>query len=276
LEDILAERRKLFGDQHPDTVSSMFVLADVLRSMGKLFADNPSGSADAKSVKKAMSSILSGVTLIDQLNSITDPSTNPNSSNNKKLSKSEKNKIDNNGNFLTKLETNIPKKVPIRIRRGYMGYEFPTMKEMSKNDLPQTAMKPKKVKNDDAKWLYDTCLNVQKVIFGVTDHPVTAALLFAKGELLRGRKESKEALQYYEQSLSMRRKIFRGMHPSIADCLNSMAEVFRTENKFSQVTLLILLLLIIIIIIIIITYYYYYYYYYYCLLLLSLRLLLII
>ena len=226
LGEILISRRKLFGDKHPDTVGSMFALAELLRSMGKIYPDNPSGSADAKSIKKAMSSILSGVTLADQLSSII--KTPPVSE------KEKKSKADGNWNFLTKQDSHSNKKVPIKIRKGYMGYEFPTVKEMTKTDLPQSVVKPKKVKNDDAKWLYDSCLNVQKTLFGLVEHPVTASLLFAKGELLRGRKENKEALHLFEQSLSMRRKLFRGTHPSIADCLNSMAEVFRTENKFSQ------------------------------------------
>ena len=73
---------------------------------------------------------------------------------------------------------------------------------------------------------------------------------------MRARRSHKEALQLLEQALAMRRRLFRGSHPAIAgpfvllqytsrrpshdtisplDCLNAMAEVFRVENKFSQV-----------------------------------------
>jgi hypothetical protein len=36
----------------------------------------------------------------------------------------------------------------------------------------------------------------------------------------------------FERALNMRRKLFRGTHPSIADCLNAMAEIFRIEGAF--------------------------------------------
>ena len=92
-EEVLTQRRKQLGDGHPDTVQAMFGMADALRCMGKviilvlnnnsdekdsyahgfpqLFADNPSGSVEAREIKKAMSSVLSGVTLRDHLASIT-------------------------------------------------------------------------------------------------------------------------------------------------------------------------------------------------------------
>jgi hypothetical protein len=45
--------------------------------------------------------------------------------------------------------------------------------------------RPQKVFAADAKWLFDQGLTVQRRLFGEgVDHPVTASLLFAKGECL--------------------------------------------------------------------------------------------
>lgn len=42
--------------------------------------------------------------------------------------------------------------------------------------------RPQKVFANDAKWLFDMGLNLQKKLFGEgADHPVTASIMFAKG-----------------------------------------------------------------------------------------------
>ncbi len=55
--------------------------------------------------------------------------------------------------------------------------------------------------------------------------------------MLRARRDYPQALKDYEKALSMRRKLFRGTHPSVADCLNSMAEIFRIEGEPTGMTL---------------------------------------
>jgi len=250
-DDVLVQRRKLLGDNHPDTIQSMYGMGEILRSMGKNFADNPSGSVEAKEIKKAMTSVLSGVTLMDHLKSIvasppplSSSSSRPETSaatshgSSKRMNKSSSQ--EGKWSFISQPESTQRKKTALKISRGYMGYEFPKDKQLSKSDLPTGnaagGSKAKKINAGDAKLLYDGGLAAQKAVFGgsVIEHPMTAALLYAKGELMRARKNNKEALQFFEQSLAMRRRLFRGTHPSIADCLNSMAEVFRIENKFSQ------------------------------------------
>ena len=250
-EDILTQRRKLLGESHPDTILSMLGMADILRSMGKLFADNPSGSVEAREIKKAMSSVLSGVTLMDHLTSIVAPraslpSPSPSRPETTSGGSAKRASTANAGNdgkwaFLSQPENSVKKKTALKIPRGYMGYEFPKDKQLTRSDLPRTAAaagsgKGKKVNAGDAKQLYDGGLAAMKALFGgnLVEHPMTAALLYSKGELMRARRSNKEALQLFEQALAMRRRLFRGTHPAIADCLNSMAEIFRVENKFSQ------------------------------------------
>lgn len=247
LEDVLVKRRKLLGDNHPDTVQAMFGMGEVLRSMGKYFADNPSGSVEAKEIKKAMSSVLSGVTLMDHFNSIVLPAQPlPSSAPRPETALSASGKsgsikkgAEGKWKFISQPE-NVTKKVKtaLKIPRGYMGYEFPKDKQLVRSDLPRgtaAATKAKKVNVGDAKLLYEGGLAAQKALYGANvEHPMTANLLFSKGELMRARRNNKEALQLYESALAMRRRLFRGTHPAIADCLNGMAEVFRLENKFAQ------------------------------------------
>lgn len=138
------------------------------------------------------------------------------------------------------------KKTALKISKGYMGYEFPKDKQLTRSDLPRAAAavtekgKGKKVNMGDAKQLYEAGLAAMRALFGgqLVEHPVVAGLLFAEGEvptpatktpllrfaepkssplqLMRARRSHKEALQLLEQALAMRRRLFRGSHPAIA------------------------------------------------------------
>lgn len=262
-QDILAVRRKLLGDNHPDTVLSMLAIGESLQGLGKIYPETASGSVDAKQVRMAKQAMSLGVSLLDHLSSLVAPvitegtltplppsagaslmapapgskpataqgsrtGSAPPSPLKKKSQQSE------SWDFLSKPDVPKKKKEALKLPKGYMGYQFPTVKKIIRQES-NSATRPKKVRTGDAKWLYDSGITAQKRNFGETsEHPVTASLLYAKGELLRARGDNSTALSHFDAALVMRRKLFRGNHPCIADCINSMAEVFRVENKFRQ------------------------------------------
>ena len=77
---------------------------------------------------------------------------------------------------------------------------------------------------------------------GLKDHPVTAALLFGKGEWYRFLKQEKNTLPFLQASLSMRQRVHqqqqRPDHPDIADSLDALAELFRAKNIFAKADVL--------------------------------------
>jgi tetratricopeptide (TPR) repeat protein len=253
-QDILAARRKVLGDNHPDTVLSMLAIGESLQGLGKIYPETASGSVDAKQVRVARQAMSLGVTLLDHLNSLVAPvetegtlaplpgtagsSTRPGTEAERASTASgglKKKATDAaTWDFLSKPDVPAKKKEALKLPKGYMGYQFPAAKKIVRQET-NTATRPKKVRTGDAKWLYDTGFAAQKRTYGENaEHPTTAALMYAKGELLRLRGDNSAALALFDASLVMRRKLYRGNHPCIADCINSMAEVFRNENKFKQ------------------------------------------
>jgi hypothetical protein len=162
-QDIFDKRRKMYGDEHPDTIESMFAIAELLRAVSKIYPDGPVGAFAAKQESKNVKSIKPfGVSLTDQFSSLVQPIVLPDdihsfpsttlklrniSSSNSKtrglntssVSIAANDKLNNNNNdnkwlFLSPppetLESSSKVKEPLKIRKGYMGYEFPTRKKM--------------------------------------------------------------------------------------------------------------------------------------------------
>jgi tetratricopeptide (TPR) repeat protein len=121
---------------------------------------------------------------------------------------------------------------------GYMGYCFPEAKKIANSSMTRSVAQPTKIQANDANWLYEYALSIFKKLFGETQqalqHPLYAQLLYGKGELMRAKRKSDQALECFEQSLEIRRKVFRGAHPGISDCLNAIAEVYRADNRFEK------------------------------------------
>ena len=265
-QDILEVRRKVIGDNHPDTVLSMLAIGESLLGLGRIYPETASGSVDAKQVRMAKQAISLGVSLLDHLSSLIAPvetegtlqplpssasgnrllddvSVSPRRPNTTVGSRAAtanttasrgKHPAEENWDFISKPDIAKKKKEVLKLPKGYMGYQFPALKKITRTET-NTATRPKKVRTADAKWLYDNALTIQKRLYGDTvEQPTTASALYAKGELLRQRGDNSGALQLLDASLVMRRKLFRGTHPCIADCINSMAEIFRVENKFKQ------------------------------------------
>jgi tetratricopeptide (TPR) repeat protein len=159
------------------------------------------------------------------------------------------------------------------LKKGYMGYAFPTLKKEVKtmnvdtlfggnnnaSDNPATgaANSDKEETNNnsmgnaDPKKCLDLAISLIKKLFRrdeeneengnagnslfqSLDHPYLAQCLYNKAEIARIKGDGMLALKLLEQSLGMRRKIFRSHHPSIADCLYSMAELLRTDQRYLQ------------------------------------------
>jgi len=238
-ESVVTTRRKVLGDNHFDVVISMLALACSLQSLGKIYPESAAGAVDSKEVRKAKQAISLGVSLIDHFNSIVSPideskPTSAIASGSGSAASGQKGR-DYAWGFLSKPDADMPKKTVLKIPRGFMGYQFPPVKKIERKETANVVSRPKKVRAGDAKWLLDSSVTVQKRVFGeASEHPVTASLLFARGELLRARGDYSSAMHQYEVALVMRRKLFRGNHPCIAECINAIAELFRIENKFKQ------------------------------------------
>lgn len=155
----------------------------------------------------------------------------------------------------------------LSVPRGYMGYAFPSLKSntayMNTADNASTggerggmagALSAADRSNGnaanplhDAKKVVEWALAAFRKLFAaeyetlgltkkndVMDHPLTATCLYHKGEIFRLRGDGMQAMRFIEQSLAMRRRIFRTHHPAIADCLYSIGELLRSDNRFSQ------------------------------------------
>jgi tetratricopeptide (TPR) repeat protein len=152
------------------------------------------------------------------------------------------------------------KKKPLPLPKGYMGYQFPPMKQNDQHhksttggsllDAADGSGNPTKEHYNplhDAKKVSDLCLSVFRKLFAPEyealglrkkdehyDHPAMALILFCKAEIYRLRADGSYAMKYAEQSLAMRRRIFRTHHPVISDCLIAVAEMLRTDQRFAQ------------------------------------------
>jgi hypothetical protein len=79
---------------------------------------------------------------------------------------------------------------------------------------------------------------LRREVEGLRDHPVTAAVLYAKGEWSRFQRRERRALALLDHALAMRQRLYqqqqRPHHPEIADCLEAQAELYRAKNVFPR------------------------------------------
>jgi tetratricopeptide (TPR) repeat protein len=285
-EQLFTMRRKILGDQHIDTITSLMSIADLLRVMKRVFSASSSkpmhSSAHGTATGGNSNSVGNGgVSLLDHLTSLLAPARAPprvkSAVNNvddddednelfgdteeEKLRRLRKKAYDQGKNwiFLTKSDfnkdTSGKKPKPLPKPRGYMGYAFPPTKkdsiDESTGSMLQAINNSTNATNStsplqDAKKCTDLAVNLLKKLlaseeFGITlkkndlfDHPFVASALYNKAEICRLRGEGLQALRFLEQSLAMRRRLFRAHHPAVAECLFSMAELLRADQRYAQ------------------------------------------
>lgn len=296
-EDVLVQRRKVLGDLHIDTITSLVALVDVLRitkhvfptskgSAGGVYANVAPNNSDMAAIAAAKSS--GQVSLVDHLASLTLPLKMPHPGSSTARPKSASHIDDNyivedetlkhlqrlrrghaspqiaqNWRFLSKMidpnaHPNDPnnKKKALPLPRGYMGYQFPPLKqnEAAQRTSSSSALLDSDNNNNathnplhDAKKMCELALQSFRKLFqpeyeaqGLRkkdehyDHALVAHLLFCKGEIHRLRSDGVLAMKYLEQALAMRRRLFRTHHVVISDCLFAIAELMRMDQRFNQ------------------------------------------
>lgn len=158
------------------------------------------------------------------------------------------------------------RKKQVLLKKGYMGFAFPPLKKETRPVNVDTILggtggggngsnsgnNNNSNQNADPKKCLDLSISLLRKIFypmihssgedtsgngnptSVYDHPLLALCLYNKAEILRIKGDGMMALKLLEQSLGMRRRIFRSHHPLIADCLYAMAELLRSDQRYLQ------------------------------------------
>jgi Tfp pilus assembly protein PilF len=121
-------------------------------------------------------------------------------------------------------------------RGGFMGYEYSPIKKLQRDSRSSTTSftRPDLSKFDDPIWLHDNALTLIKELYGDNPvHPILMAdVLHEQAELYRARKENDKAIELCEESLSLKRPILKGSHPSVANSLLCIADALRFENRY--------------------------------------------
>lgn len=196
LEDCLSMRRKVLTDEHPVTAMTLVLLGNALRNASRLYPEATIDNSTKHSIQEKM------------------PVTKD---------KAQK------------------KKKTVPYTGGYQGYPFPrVVDKLSKvadaeKKIAKLSDKLLKSKLGNAKWMYDSALDLQRKIYGVdSSHPDICSALFNKAELLRARREYSEASAVYDKAAIMFRKLQYGDHPDLTAIYSGQAETLRLQCKYND------------------------------------------
>eukprot|EP01041_Mallomonas_annulata_P001232 gene1232-2390_t len=216
VENSLSMRRKVLHDEHPDVASTMILLATVLRTMSKFFPENTSGSNTKKNLTQQTTLGEHSTSLTASPSWVRSPRSEATSKTNKK----------------TKKVPNIG---------GFQGYPYPkvltklTRLDINEKNESKLVNRMKRSRNSDAKWLYETSIQIQNKAFSNADHPETCRAILGMAELMRARHNFDEAHVHYTQALEMSRKLMYGdLHADVGCILNGIAETYRLQCKFIE------------------------------------------
>jgi hypothetical protein len=225
---VLAERRKIYGEHHPDTMQAITAVAVSLLAQSRVYPEGEMGTGGkkGKNSRTTNPNLLlpepgkayrkSGPTLLDQLHAAMPASKWKGSASQQLSSRNSKEKVERN------------KIVP---KPGYMGYQFPAAgRRLKRNKAFNSAAS---LRDSDAKWLLEYAQQGYKEIFGDAQNDIVevARILHLKGELERARRNTGPARILLEEALEFRRRILQSGHPDIAETIYAIAETYRTENK---------------------------------------------
>ena len=259
-EQTLVQRRKIIGEEHPDTVDSLFGLAEMLRTLSIAYPEKPSTPNPNASPEVLEVGMLTDfyrdpgalkaphVTLEEQFSAIGYHSTYNYNSSFVQPSKFDMlpENLDEHGRPKVLRLTNEPTSGAGRMRPrdrsvppkdykpGYMGFVYPPQKELVR--ITQFgATRPVKVLMNDAIWLYGAAMDTLTKLYGeqvANHHPHTGSILFGKSELYKIRRDKATAKTVLDQALAMRRGVLKSDHPHIADILHVLAEGYRSDNQY--------------------------------------------
>lgn len=135
---------------------------------------------------------------------------------------------------------------------GYQGYAYPVNKTLSSVTTKITVGKDDGEERD-ALMLYDNGILLMRKILsshhstgssnGHTgsntghdhiEHPLIALLLYGKAELYRLRGDLDHSIATIQACLTMCRHIYSLSHPSVAQCLVTLGDVFRGDHKYLE------------------------------------------
>ena len=234
---VLVSRRRVLGDDHLETAASLVVLAEALRLMSRVYPENTAEAAEKRVMPTVERSL--GPSLIEHLASILGKVEGlkrqwpPEASSALVMLEAGRTTTETMHPLLSPPKRRLEPRD--RYLGGFMGYAFPTPKKIKRAQSQGALTRPPKTYYHDAKWLYDLAQAGMRRVLGESDaHPLLAALIFGKAELMRARRRPDLATPLYEECLSVRRRLFRASHPGIADCLQGLAEIYRVDNKLSR------------------------------------------
>jgi tetratricopeptide (TPR) repeat protein len=266
-QHVLIHRRRMLGDEHLDTVISFVALADMLRFLSFVYPSNTAAAAEKRNKSRKIKVGRSlGPSLMEHLGSIL--------GDDKRLKEHWPPQVSHELSLVALGKHPGPNPHPLlapkypqpeRAQGGYMGYSFPSIKKLARDSraVEGKVTRPDHSKLNDAKWLYDHALKVLRTAFNEVPpvhmperegsdegdntrlppypcHPVIADALYGKAELMRQRRDNDTAIDLQEHALAMRRNIVKSSHVSVSDCLMSIAESLRFENRFKKAESLLL------------------------------------
>ena len=259
-KNTLIERRRLLGDKNLDTIQSFIALAETLRSLSMIYpkaAKSNDGNATKANLAKLRQYL--GPSLIDHLSSVLEATAKSNDlsqtsignlhngtwtpTDTHELAVIRRNqmgirrkKLSKNSKSLLSVSASADNLQDGGYRGGFMGYEYSPIKKLQRDSRSSTTSftRPDLSKFDDPEWLYDNALASMKKLYGDNPiHPILMAdVLHEQAELYRARKDNDKAIELCEESLSLKRPILKGSHPSVATSLLCIADALRFENRF--------------------------------------------
>ncbi len=209
-EKSLAQSRKTIGDSHPDTATSLNILAMLYHAQVR-YADAESLHKEALAVRrKALGD--------------SHPNTAASLSNLALL-------------YLDQARYAVAEpllKEALRIRRQTLGDAHPSIPQSFGN---LAALYHAQARHTDAEPLLKEALAGARKGLGDA-HPDTATSLNNLAELYRAQGSLADAEPLHKEALSVRRKALGDAHPSTALSLNNLAELYRDQSNYADAELL--------------------------------------
>jgi CHAT domain-containing protein/Tfp pilus assembly protein PilF len=205
-EQALAIRKKVLGDNHPDTATSLNNLAELYRVQGRYSEAEPL-------YKQALA-------IIKQQLGDNHPSTATSLNNLAFLYQSQ-------GRYS---EAEPLYKQALAISKQQLGDNHPLTVAIL-NSL--AALYYSQGRYSEAEPLYQQALTIRKQQLG-DNHPLTAASLNNLAVLYYSQGRYSEAEPLYQQALTIRKQQLGDNHPDTAASLNNLAELYRLQGRYSE------------------------------------------
>jgi tetratricopeptide (TPR) repeat protein/tRNA A-37 threonylcarbamoyl transferase component Bud32 len=202
----LEVRRRLLGDEHPDTISSISNMGYLLASQGKLAEAEPYCREALEKSRRVL-----GEEHPDTLGSI------------------------NNMGFLLQAQGKLELAYPYYLeamqkRRRVLGREHPdTLESINNMGFLLKALG----QLDEAEPYFREALEKRRRVLG-EEHPLTLGSINNMGSLLQEQGKIALAEPYYREALEKRRRVLGEEHPGTISSINNMGFLLKSQGKLDE------------------------------------------